>query len=149
MAEAESSTFGTNPMAGLSAIRSNVVLSGVGGDHDQRRGLPVGRQLPGDVETRLLAQADIDQHDVRPQHTDAFDCVRAGTGHSGHGNPVRLQQGLRRFEERRVVIHHHAPQHHQVSLPACGPLHIAASRSDVSGPGPAPVLGGQTRRGDR
>jgi hypothetical protein len=37
----------------------------VSGNHDHRCGLPAVRQLPGGVETELLTQADINQHDIR------------------------------------------------------------------------------------
>jgi hypothetical protein len=76
----------------------------MGRDNDQPRCVPVACQSHGRVEPRLLAQADIDQHDVRPQRPDALDRL-GGTGrHPDDGQAVAFQQGPRRCQKRLVVI---------------------------------------------
>jgi hypothetical protein len=45
---------------------------------------PRVRQLPGGVETELLTQADINQHDIRLQRLDALDRLGTGAGHPRH-----------------------------------------------------------------
>jgi hypothetical protein len=71
--------------------------------------MPVAGQLPGRIETGLLAQADIDQHHVRLQRPDPPDSLGGAAGRPGHDHPIPLQQRLRHIEECLVVIDYHAP----------------------------------------
>ena len=82
-----------------------MLLPGVRGDHDERGSLPSAGELPGYIETRLLAQADIDQQDVRLQFGGALDGLGSTVSDAGHGNPVPFQHCPSRVEVRRVVIH--------------------------------------------
>jgi hypothetical protein len=66
------------------------------GNHDQCRRLPVIGRPPGHVASRLFAEPDIDQHDIRAQGLGVLDRLGATAGRPSHGYPVPLQHGLRR-----------------------------------------------------
>jgi hypothetical protein len=56
--------------------------------------MPVCRQPSGRLETGLLSQTDVDQHDVRPQRLGALDRLGGVMGYPGHRHPAAFQQGL-------------------------------------------------------
>ena len=62
MAAADSSSFGRNPAAGLSATRFRVVGPGAGRDHDHG---DAPRQAPGEVKAVLVTERDVHEHDIR------------------------------------------------------------------------------------
>jgi hypothetical protein len=110
------------------------------GSHDQCRWVPVIGQLPGHIETRLLARADSDQHDIRPQGLGALHRLGATTGRAGHGYLVPLQHGLRPFDACLVVIDYHAPYLHATIFSGNETADIAASRGLVRCPSASTTL---------
>ena len=66
--------------------------------------------LHADHPETAAAQADIDQHDIRPQRLGTLDRLGGVVGNPGHNHSVPLQQCPRHFEERLVVIDYHASQ---------------------------------------
>jgi hypothetical protein len=63
----------------------------------------------GHVKARLLAQSDIDQHDIRAEGFGPLYRLGASTGGPGHDYPVSLEHGMRHRDERFIVVDYYTP----------------------------------------
>ena len=98
--------------------------------NNPRRGSTgVAAQPPGDRETALVAQIDVDQHHVRPGLIEPPLRLHA-TGRNGDNRQaLALQQVSGRVYEGAAVVNDQASQNHLSSVPNSAALRIPASRN--------------------
>jgi hypothetical protein len=107
--DARQPRLGHEPCCRALGDQVRVICRGICGSHDQRGRVVVVGQPTSHIKTRLLAQADIDQHDIRAQGRGTHDRLCAITGRPSDGYSVSLEHGKRRCDERFVVINDHTP----------------------------------------
>ncbi len=76
-----------------------------------------GSQAPGELESALRAQGEVDQDDVRPAFVDPPDRLGDASRDADDGQPLALEQAAGRLEEPGAVIDDDAAQAHRTSVP--------------------------------
>ena len=113
MRSADSSGFGRNPSAGLSAIMSREVPLRIRRDQEHAL-LPASRlgQPARQVEPALVAEVDVDDADVGAQRTRQSHGVVDRGRDTDHLDPLALEQLACGRDEPRTVVHQERAQGH-------------------------------------
>jgi hypothetical protein len=92
----------------------------VGRDENHPRGAAVDAvgETPGEIETALGAEVDVDESDLRPQLLNSPDCLSARGRESDDGDSLTFEQVARSFREARLVVDDEAAQGHAPRIAA-------------------------------
>jgi hypothetical protein len=98
-------------------------------DHRGPAAAVVFDQAPGNVEPALIAQADVDQDDIRAELRCSLQRLRRGRGQADDAQPLAFQEIPSSLEKQGVVIHNHDTERHTDRIPVRTAPYIAASRN--------------------
>lgn len=82
-----------------------------------------------ELKATLVAECDIDEHNIRPKRRRSSQCLRTRRHNPRNRESFSLEECSSRLQEAAIVIDDQTPDGHPISVAASSRRRIAASRN--------------------